>query len=924
MKKKLITLTIFLISLSAIKSQTPINATLKETNFFPGSEPNGLLQIGNDLIFAANTGSGNEPHKYNLQTETGGIIQNINGNFTNSMIKNEFYKINNKAYYFASDNSNLQLWSTDLSTNLTSKIKDFNIDYYPYSNNMIAKVLNNKLYFVLQQKLYISDGSTAGTFQINDIYNVENSLEESNGNVFFFGSNNIYGKELWKTDGTVAGTTVVKDINPGSDSSIGSEKMYKFNNKIVFIATTNNFNLELWSTDGTDSNTVSFYPLTNNGYPVFYDYDVGNYNGMLFTINGNLWKTDGTFNGTNLIYNNISNINKLTYFKNKIYIDTNTDIYYIDQADQVSILNNPSGAILQTIAPSSNGNYLALKELGNDTSKIYFFDDTNLLQSNVKFTADNKFIEYQNKLLFSGYIDSYIDSYTTYKNTELFSYNPSNNISKIEKDMSYGSQGTPRFYTELNGEVFFVARDSYYFQVYKIDSNNNLVKLSNDSQESFPDNFGEYYPVAVSGNYIYFHSNKLIRTDAIANSTQQISPPVNEKIYGTYPLNNDKILIKTFNFAENYMRIWSLDNNASSFSLLVEKPVSNFPSVLNVDNDFVKTDSGIYFKMINNSTTEIWKSNGTTATTVKVTDLYNIYAFNSFLGQLNNKIFFSDNQNFSYNNTKLYYIDEVTNQVNFVKDSYYNINGRSFVKNNQLFFFSGTNNGLITALNTTDGTLQNTQVITQINSEGAYAVKKCGDFDYFLDYHRQKLFRTDGTPTGSILVATGVQSYSELNCMNNEIYGLNSMQKIFKTNGNSGNYQELSFKITNQVLQPSDYLWIKSLFTRNSKIYFSLDQYQNHGEELAVTDQINTLSTHEENKSTTDKIVIYPNPATDYVDIKLNNQEKVVKVIMYDANGRLISTHNNSPINIQQLPAGIYFLNIITDLKKYNSKLIKK
>lgn len=920
--KKILSLSFFLIALLTIKSQAHINATIKETNFFPGSEPYGLLQMGNNLVFAADTGGGNEPHKFNLQTGTAGMIQDINGNFTSSMLTNEFYKLNNKAYYFASDNSNLQLWSTDLSSNLTSKVKDFNIYYYPSSNNnIIAKVLNNKLYIVFQQKLYISDGTTAGTFQISDINNVGNSLQENNGNVFFFGSNSTYGRELWKTDGTLAGTTIVKDISPGSSSSIGNDKMYKFNNKIVFIASNNN-SFGLWSTDGTTSNTINFYPLS--GYSVFYDYDVENYNGMLFTINGDLWKTDGTLNGTSLIYNNIPNINKLTYFKNKIYIDTNTNIYYVDQADQVNTLNNPSGTILQTIAPSSNGNYLALRERNNDISKIYFFDDANIMQSNIKFTPDNKFIEYQDKLLFSGYIDSYVDYYTTYKNTELFSYNPSTNISKVEKDISYGRHGTPRYYTELNGEIFFVARDGYYFQVYKIDSNNNMIKLSNDLQESFPDNFEEYYPVAVSGNYIYFHSNKLIKTDVIANSTQQISPPVNEKIYGTYSLNNDKILIKTFNSTDNYMRMWSLDNNTSNFSLLLEKPVNNFPNILNVDDDFVKTDSGIYFKMINNSATEIWKSNGTIATTVKVADLYNIYPFSIFLNKLNNKIFFSDNPNFSYNNTKLYYIDETTNQVHLVKDSYYNINGKSFVKNNKLFFFSGTNNGFITALNVTDGTLQNTQVITQINVDGPYVVKKCGDFNYFLDSNQQKLFRTDGTASGSILITTGAQNYTELNCMNNEIYGLNSKQKIFKTNGNSGNYQELSFVINNQILQPSDYLWMKSLYTRNSKIYFSIDDY-NHGEELFVTEQINTLATREENISNNDKVIIYPNPATDYANIKLlNNSEKIIKIMIYDVNGRFISEYNNPFINVQHIPTGIYFLNIITDLKKYNGKLIKK
>ncbi len=924
MKKLIPLLSFLLVGVSTIKSQTPINSYLKETNFFPGSEPRGLIQIGNDLIFAANTGSGIEPHRYNLQTQTAEIIQNINGNFTDSMLKNEFYQIGNKVYYFASDNSNLQLWATDLSTNLTSKVKDFNV-YYPSSNNIVAKVLNGKLYFIFQQNLYISDGTAAGTFQVSNIYNIGSSLQESNGYVFFFGTNNIFGRELWKTDGTISGTTLVKDIIPGPNSSITfSDKLYSFNNKIVFAARDSNFNLGLWSTDGTDINTENFSSLSPNA--TLYDFDFKNYDNLLFKVNGDLWKTDGTASGTTVIYNNISNINKLTYFKNNTYIDTDTGIYFVDQIDQVNTLGSPSGAILQTISPSNNGNYLALKERNNDASKVYFFDGANLSQSNIKFNGDNKFIDHQNKLVFSGYIDSYVDFYTTYKNTELFSYDPSSHISKVEKDLIYSGHGAPRFYTELNGEVYFLARDGYYYQVYKIDSNNNMIKLSDDLQESFPDNVADYNPVAVSGNYIYFHSNKLVRTNTVTNAIQQITPPLNEKIYGTYSLNNDKILIKTFNFSDNYMRMWSLDNNTANFTLLVERHVSTFPSSINnVDTDFVKTDSSIYFKMLNNATTEIWKSNGTAAGTVKITDLYNIYAFNSFLNPLNNKIFFSDNENFSYNNTKLYYIDDVTNQVNLVKDSYYFIDGKSFVKNNNLYFFSATGNGFFTALNITDGTPQNTQVVTQINSEGASVIKKCGNFNYFIDYQRQKLFRTDGTAAGSILAATGTQGYSSLNCMNNELYGITSLQKVFKTNGNPGGYQELSFAVNNQVLQQPNYLWIRSLFTHNSKIHFSVDLNNTHGEELFITDPITTtLSTREESITNNEKIFIYPNPTSTEVNIKLNNQENIIKAVIYDVNGRQISTHNTSVINVQSIPAGIYILDIVTNLRKHTSKLIKK
>ncbi|WP_336963526.1 T9SS type A sorting domain-containing protein [Chryseobacterium contaminans] len=924
MKKKLIAFSIFLIGLLIIKSQTPINASLKETNFFPGFQPSGLLQTNNTLIFAANNGYENKPYHYNLQTETAKIIKDNNGYDGKRMLKNEFYKINNKVYYFASDNSNFELWSIDLSTNITSRVKDFNIPYYSY-DNIIAKVLNNKLYFIFQENLYVSDGTTNGTFHINNVSNIGNYLQESNGYVFFFGENNVYGRELWKTDGSVAGTTIVKDINGGNYSSIiyGYEKLYSFNNKIVFVARDSNYNLGLWSTDGTYNNTVQFHSLNNNP-STFYDFDFKNYSTLLFKVNGNLWKTDGTSAGTNKIYDNIPNINKLTFFKNKTYIDTNTNIYYVDQSDQVNTLNNSFGGILQTIAPSNNGNYLALKEYNNESSQIYFFDENTLSKTNIKSTSDNKFIEYQNRLIFPGYIDSYIENYTTYKNTEFFSYNPSTNISKIEKDLVYAGSGTPRFYTELNGEVYFLARDGYYFQVYKVDTNNNLIKLSNDLQEYLPDNIMDYSPITVSGNHIYFHSNKLIRTDAIANSTQQISPPANEKIYGTYSLNDNKILIKTFNSSEGYMRIWSMDNNSLSFSLLIERP-ANIPSgMMNVDNDFVKTDSGIYFKMMNNSTTEIWKSDGTVNNTIKITDLNKMYQFKGLLGLLNNKIFFSDHQTLGSNNTKLYYIDEVTNQVNLVKDSYYYINGESFVKNNKLYFFSATNNGFVTALHVTDGTPQNTQLVTQINSEGAYTVKKCGNLNYFLDYQRQSLFRTDGTAAGSFLVTTGTQGYSNLSCMYDELYGISSSQKVFKTNGNAGNYQELNFTINNQVLQQTDYTWIRSLYAYKSKIYFSIHQYNNHGEELFITDQMNTLGTHEENIINNNKILIYPNPTETDFNIKVTYPEKVIKVMIYDVNGRLTSTHNSSSINVQKLLPGIYFLNITTNLKKYQTKLIKK
>ena len=63
------------------------------------------------------------------------------------------------------------------------------------------------------------------------------------GNVVFFQAEDAHGWELWKSDGTLTGTLLVKDIWPGSDSSY-PWGFVVVGNKVLFVATTPDYGEE--------------------------------------------------------------------------------------------------------------------------------------------------------------------------------------------------------------------------------------------------------------------------------------------------------------------------------------------------------------------------------------------------------------------------------------------------------------------------------------------------------------------------------------------------------------------------------------------------------------------------------------------------------------------------------------------------------
>src|SRR5262249_28507718 len=137
------------------------------------------------------------------------------------------------------------------------------------------------------------------------------NLINVNGQLFFVATDPEHGRELWRSDGTEASTTLVADINHGSDSAFSN---YSFQTYLVNLNGTLLMNADdgvtgrgLWRSDGTAEGTTQvtdIFPGNLSSDPRASVFLNGS---LFFTTNtgtlggGVLWKSDGTADGTTLV-----------------------------------------------------------------------------------------------------------------------------------------------------------------------------------------------------------------------------------------------------------------------------------------------------------------------------------------------------------------------------------------------------------------------------------------------------------------------------------------------------------------------------------------------------------------------------------------------------------------------------------------------
>lgn len=260
-------------------------ATVLVKDFEQGqsSEPLDLVALGSSgfLFTAKTTGTGRELFMSDGTPNGTSLVIDLEPTaFPKSSNPAGFEVVAGERLYFAADDGvhGTELWTRDPSGSL-SLLRDIDPNGSGFARNVHAHWDGNawRTFFIADDgvhgdELWSTDGTTAGTQMVVDllpgggngaswtfaqVVNERHPMGSLGGEVFFAGiESGATGIELFATDGTAAGTRLVRDLIPGPTHSY-PDQFVAFDGALYFVANANFTGSEtLWKTDGTTAGTV--------------------------------------------------------------------------------------------------------------------------------------------------------------------------------------------------------------------------------------------------------------------------------------------------------------------------------------------------------------------------------------------------------------------------------------------------------------------------------------------------------------------------------------------------------------------------------------------------------------------------------------------------------------------------------------------
>jgi len=171
------------------------------------------------------------------------VVPDIGGRASSSAV------LGGALYFGTATTSGGKLWKSDGTFDGTTVVKVLSSNT-PGLANMVAAGRN--VFFIVNGQLWVTDGTEAGTQGLPG--NTNGALAAIGNGVVFAGFDATNGTEVWGSDGTVAGTHILRDVYPGF-SSFPTE-MTGIDGTAYFTANEPVHGAELWMSDGTSVGTT--------------------------------------------------------------------------------------------------------------------------------------------------------------------------------------------------------------------------------------------------------------------------------------------------------------------------------------------------------------------------------------------------------------------------------------------------------------------------------------------------------------------------------------------------------------------------------------------------------------------------------------------------------------------------------------------
>ncbi|HEV3343943.1 MAG TPA: ELWxxDGT repeat protein [Pirellulales bacterium] len=375
------------------------------------------------------------------------------------------------------------------------------------------------------------------------------------GQVLFAANDGTTGVELWKSDGTVSGTALVKDIFPGTTivgsistpNSSDPTDLVAVGSYVYFAANDGTDGVQLWRSDGTSAGTVMITDLNVSGGGMN-PADLTNVNGQLyFTANdgtdGNqVWTTDGTTAGTSMVTNlqptsGTADPSQLTTSGTSLYFtataSTGVQLYVINAAGTVN-------QKIVTLTSSSGG-----------------VSPTNL--TNVSGT-----------LFFTGF--------DTDHGNQLWRSNGTALTTGMVTIIGSGTASSnPAFLTNVSGTLFFSANDGTHgVQLWKSDGTSAGTTMVADLNTASAGASANPADLIANGSELYFratdgvHGTQLWKSDGTTAGTVMVAL-INASSAGATPDNltaANGYVFFTANDGVHGFELWQSDGTSAGTTLL--------------------------------------------------------------------------------------------------------------------------------------------------------------------------------------------------------------------------------------------------------------------------------------------------------------------------------------------------------------------